>query len=93
MKEAVYRRHRFASRFTRADLELLARVDEAHETMSGPATKRILNREYEQYKYAEYERLSSISIAHIYNLRNRRHYRECFMSCSSPRNQMYGVSG
>jgi transposase InsO family protein len=80
VKPAVYQRHRFASRFTRADLELLARVDEAHETMSGPATKRILNREYEQYKHAEYERLASISVAHIYNLRSRRHYRECFMS-------------
>jgi hypothetical protein len=85
VKEAVYRRHRFASRFTRADLELLSRVDEAHETMSGPATKRILNRKYEQYKYAEYERLTSISIAHIYNLRNRRHYRECFMSYTKTR--------
>ena len=62
VKEAVYRRHRFASRFTRADLELLARVDEAHETMSGPATKRILKREYEQYQHTEYERLASISV-------------------------------
>ena len=80
VKQAVYHRHSFASRFTRGDLELLARVDEAHETMSGPATKRILNREFDKYKYAEYERLASISIAHIYNLRKRRHYRECFMS-------------
>ena len=58
VKQAVYQRHRFASRFTRGDLEMLARVDEAHETMSGPATKRILNREYEQYQHAEYERLA-----------------------------------
>ena len=85
VKEAVYRRHRFASRFTRADLELLARVDEAHETMSGPATKRILKREYEQYQHTEYERLASISVAHIYNLRSRRHYRECFMSYTKTR--------
>ena len=76
VKETAYHRHRFASRFTRGDLELLAGVDEAHETMSGPATKRILTREFEQYKHVEYKRLSSISIAHIYNLRNRRHYRE-----------------
>lgn len=85
VKQAVYQRHRFASRFTRGDLEMLARVDEAHETMSGPATKRILNREYEQYKHAEYERLASISIAHIYNLRSRRHYRECFISYTKTR--------
>jgi hypothetical protein len=46
VKVTTYRRHRFASRFTRADLELLARVDEAHETLSGPATGKILEREF-----------------------------------------------
>ena len=38
VKEAVYRRNRFQSRFTQADIELLAKVDEAHETLSGPRT-------------------------------------------------------
>ena len=80
VKEAPYERHRFASRFTRGDIELLAEVDETHETLSGPATKRILEREYEEYKRTEYERLSSISVAHIYNLRQERHYRECFVN-------------
>jgi transposase InsO family protein len=51
-------------------------VDEAHETLSGPATKRILEREFTQYKHAEYERLATISGAHIYNLRQRPRYRE-----------------
>jgi len=76
VKVASYRRHRFASRFTRADVELLAQVDEAHETLSGPATKRILEREFVQYKHAAYERLATISVAHIYNLRQRPRYRE-----------------
>lgn len=76
VKVASYRRHRFASRFTRADVELLAKVDEAHETLSGPATKKILEREFAQYKHAEYERLAGISVAHIYNLRKRPRYRE-----------------
>jgi hypothetical protein len=40
-----YRRRRFATRYTRADIELLAQVDEAHETLSGPATQKILQRE------------------------------------------------
>ena len=61
VKQAVYQRHRSASRFTRGVLELLAGVDEAHETRSGPATKRILGRKYQQYKHQEYERLASIS--------------------------------
>jgi transposase InsO family protein len=76
VKEASYRRHRFTSRFTQADIELLARVDEAHETLSGPATKKILEREWEIYKHADYERLATISVAHIYNLRRRPRYRE-----------------
>src|SRR3954452_17377473 len=38
VKESGYRRHRFSQRYTRADIELLATVDEAHETLSGPAT-------------------------------------------------------
>jgi len=40
----VYRRRRFPQLYTRADIELLASVDEAHETLSGPATRRILER-------------------------------------------------
>jgi transposase InsO family protein len=79
VKEAVCRRHRFKKRYTQADLELLAQVDEAHETLSGPATKKILERECEIYKQAEYQRLATISVAHIYNLRKRRRYRECRM--------------
>jgi hypothetical protein len=64
-----YRRHRFAQRYTRADIELLAAVDEAHETLSGPATRRILQREYRDYGKPEYERLAAISVSHLYNLR------------------------
>ena len=45
----VYRRRRFTQRYTRADIELLASVDEAHETLSGPATRRILEREVQVY--------------------------------------------
>ena len=44
-----YQRHRFPQRYTRADIELLAAVDEAHDTLSGPATRHILQREYQVY--------------------------------------------
>lgn len=71
-----YRRHRFARRYTPADVALLAAVDEAHETLSGPATKRILEREYKVYGHQEYERLAAISVAHLYNLRQRNEYRQ-----------------
>ena len=72
---ARYRRHRFARKYTPADVELLAVVDEAHETLSGPATRKILQREYQQYKQNEYERLAGISVAHIYRPRQCRGYR------------------
>lgn len=72
----VYRRHRLPQRYGRADIELLAAVDEAHETLSGPATRRILEREYQQYGKPEYARLAGISVSHLYNLRQSRPYRE-----------------
>jgi len=76
LQPAAYRRHRFPQRYTRADIELLATVDEAHETLSGPATRRILEREYQDYGKPEYQRLASISVAHLYNLRHHQRYRQ-----------------
>jgi len=76
VRERNYRRNRFASRYTAADIELLAAVDEAHETLSGPATHKILYREFHDYGDARYERLAAISVAHLYNLRKSRPYRE-----------------
>ncbi|MFZ0590176.1 MAG: hypothetical protein WAM39_06820 [Bryobacteraceae bacterium] len=71
-----YRRHRFAQHYSSADVARLAEVDEAHETLSGPATRQILKREFEQYGDQRFERLAGISVAHIYNLRKNRSYRE-----------------
>jgi transposase InsO family protein len=76
VEPTVYRRRCFPQRFTRADIELLASVDEAHETLSGPATRRILEREVEFYGRQQYVRLASISVAHLYNLRKSQRYRE-----------------
>lgn len=69
------RRRRFTRRYTVEDVRLLAEVDAAHEALSGPATKRILEREWRVYGKREYERLAGISVAHIYNLRQREDYR------------------
>jgi transposase InsO family protein len=76
VQPTVYRRRRFPERFTRADIELLASVDEAHETLSGPATRRILEREVQLYGRQQYARLATISVAHLYNLRRSQRYRE-----------------
>ena len=81
----VYRRRRFAELYTRADIELLASVDEAHETLSGPATRRILEREHLLYKRPEYARLAAISVAHLYNLRKHARYRERLLNYTKTR--------
>ena len=67
-------RPRFQPHYTAADIELLAAVDNAHETLSGPATRHILKREFEVYGKPEFERLAKLSNGHLYNLRRRPRY-------------------
>ena len=76
VKAAVYQRMKFATRYTSSDMDLLAYVDKAHGNLSGPATKRILEREYGEYGQAAYQRLSAISVAQLYRLRNSEAYRK-----------------
>jgi transposase InsO family protein len=76
VKAAEYQRHQFAARYTKADVDLLAYVDKAHGNLSGPATRRILAREFEVYGQAAYERLARISSAQIYRLRATAGYRK-----------------
>jgi len=75
VKPRAYRRHRFTPRYTGADIELLAVVDEAHETLSGPATQKILVRELHEFHDARYQRLARLSVAQLYRLRKRPGYR------------------
>ncbi len=67
-------RPRFQRRYTAADVELLASVDQAHERLSGPATRHILKREFEVYGKPEFERLARLSNGHLYNLRKNPRY-------------------
>ena len=75
VQPTAYRRRRFASKYTRDDIALLARVDRAHQQMSGPATCRILEREYSVYHREEFKRLAELSVSHLYNLRAGTIYR------------------
>jgi hypothetical protein len=69
------KRNRFAPTYTREDVELPAETDNAHERLSGPATKAILIREHEVYGDKRFGRLKCISSSHIYNLRGSPAYR------------------
>jgi transposase InsO family protein len=71
-----YRRRRFPTRYTRADVELLASLDEAHETLSGPATVKLLQRAFYDFGEERYARLAQLSVAHLYRLRRSRVYRQ-----------------
>ena len=76
MTVAPYQRRKFAARYTEADVRLLAYVDQAHGTLSGPATRRILQREYREYHIEAYQRLAEISSAQIYRFRKTAEYRK-----------------
>jgi hypothetical protein len=71
-----YQRTRFPAIYTAGDVDLLAYVDRAHGNLSGPATRRILEREHQEYGQAAYQRLAGISVAQLYRLRNTEPYRK-----------------
>lgn len=64
----------YARRFTKQDIALLAQIDRAFDTLSGAATTRVLWRQWHVYGDARFERLSAISVSHLYNLRNSEYY-------------------
>ena len=67
--------HAYARRYTALDVALLAEVDRAMGTLSGPATACVLRRQRDVFGDARFERLGSLSVGHLYNLRNSAPYR------------------
>jgi transposase InsO family protein len=66
----------FVRRFGAAEVALLAETDTLHGGLSGPATVRLMQRALGLYQRQRYERLATISVAHLYNLRKRPGYTE-----------------
>jgi len=85
LRKTQYKRHRFPKKYTPSDIALLARTDELHGYLSGPATKKILEREWEVYGHSEFANISRISIAHLYNLRRSHLYRSIAKRYTSTR--------
>ena len=75
VKEYRAPEHAFARRYTAADVGLLAEVDRAMDTLSGPATACVLRRQRDVFNDIRFAWLGSISVAHLYNLRNSAGYR------------------
>ena len=64
----------FARKFSAGDVALLAETDALHGTLSGPATRCLMQRALSIFGDTRYERLAEISVAHLYNLRHARGY-------------------
>ena len=67
-------RSSFARHYTATDVRLLAQIDALHGTLSGPATKKLMERACHVFGDTRYERLALISVAHLYNLRQQAGY-------------------
>lgn len=65
----------FARKYTSADIELLVEMDRANENVCGPAIVHLLQRALCVYGDQRYERLSKLSVSHLYNLRKSGGYR------------------
>ena len=66
--------HGFSRRFTDEDIRLLAAMDERHGTPNGFTMKKLCERAYAVFGQNQYQRLASISVAHLYNLRKSTGY-------------------
>ena len=61
--------HGFLRRFTATDGAPLAAMDALHGTVSGPATKKLMERAFLVFTDVRFERLAGLSVSHLYNLR------------------------
>ena len=68
------RRRGFRRTYPPEDIALLAETDGLHGTLSGPATRQILERAFKVFGDPRYERLAGLSSGHLYNLRRHSSY-------------------
>ena len=64
----------FTCHYTLADVALLAEMDVLHGTLSGPATKKLMERAHQVFGDIRFERLAGISVSHLYYLRGSSPY-------------------
>lgn len=64
----------FATKYTQADIRLLAAMDKRHGTPCGPAVKKLCERACTLFGQSEYTTLAGISVSHLYNLRKSTPY-------------------
>ena len=81
------RRNGFKRAYTDADIRLLAAMDERHGQPSGAALKKLCERAYKCFDQAEYQRLATISVSHLYNLHGSKTYQRqcCILTKTRPK--------
>jgi hypothetical protein len=62
--------------YTGKDTHLLAQLDQRHDTPNGLMLKKLCERAYHEFNDLTFERLSHISVSHIYNLRHSPDYKK-----------------
>jgi hypothetical protein len=79
-------RNGFKRAYTDADIRLLAAMDERHGQPSGAVLKKFCERAYERFDQIQYQRLASISVSHLYNLRGSKTYQRqrCTLTKTCP---------
>lgn len=70
----TYNRNIFPTKYTPNDIALLVKTDNVHSCLNAAATRKILIREYTEFKKQNYQTIKNISVSHIYNLRATRQY-------------------
>lgn len=86
------RRPHFTTRYTSADVALLAAVDAANDDISGPAVRRLFQRAHDVYNDKAYSRLAEISVSHLYNLRRSAAYRKIRVKTHQTRGQKNSIA-
>jgi hypothetical protein len=84
---------KFKTIYTSADIHLIAKMDELHEMPCGHAIKKLCERAFLVFNEKQYERLSHISVSHLYNLRKSATYARVrsYFSKTKPKASSIGV--
>lgn len=75
VKPSGKEKHRFSKKYTKEDVELLAKTDRLHNFPNGNALKVIIQRMAAVFSVVSFLNLAKISVSHIYNFRGSVEYR------------------
>ena len=86
------RRNGFKRAYTEVDIRLLASMDERHGQPSGAVHRKLCERAYQCFGQDKYQRLSGISVSHLYNLRGSKTYQRqrCVLTKTRPKTAPIG---